>query len=155
MLTRVSGVSVSYEFFVFGHIDAAMCLGQYVYLVPEYTSDRSQAAHAFSLLTTYQEDLCAADMSRGDGKELYRYLCAFYNGSDDSRITKVWLSRTEDTKEGDGRTADLNRNRGGDFLYLCWESEINDDGGNAAPAALSYSKEDDIRGLLGKCLLVG
>ena len=93
-------------------------------------------------------------MSKGDGKSLYRYLCAFYSGSDDSRITRVWLSRTAGTKEGDGRTADLNKTRGGDFLYLCWEYGAYGTSSDANLIASSDTREGpaSIFDISGKCL---
>lgn len=72
------------------------------HLVPEYTWDRSEAANAFSLLMTPNEDLCAADISKGDGRHWFRYICCLYSGnSDQPKITKVWLVRSDKAvKEG-------------------------------------------------------
>ena len=94
-----------------------------VYLVAEYTSKRSEAASAFSLLTTYNEDFSAADLSKSDRLPLFRYIRTLYSYDRSQAVTKVWLSRTKDTQEGDGRTGNINRGRGGDIddLYLCWE----------------------------------
>ncbi|KAL4067473.1 hypothetical protein V8B97DRAFT_1918959 [Scleroderma yunnanense] len=93
--------------------------GQYVYLKPKYTFSRNDAARGFSFHTTYVEDLCANDLSKGDGKDLYRYIHAHYRPNGDGRpIGQVYLSTIED---GDGHTADLNRDRGGRYLYLCWK----------------------------------
>ena len=92
-----------------------------VYLVAEYTIKRSEAASAFSLLTTYNEDFSAADLSKSDRLPLFRYIRTLYSYDRSQAVTKVWLSRTKDTQEGDGRTGDINRDRGGDFLYLCWD----------------------------------
>jgi hypothetical protein len=96
--------------------------GEYSYIVKEYTDKRSEAASGFQVEITKVEDLHAADLSKGDGREYFRYLHAFYTYGGIAAITKVWLSRTKDTTEGDGRTEDINRNRGS-FLYLCWEYE--------------------------------
>jgi hypothetical protein len=92
-----------------------------VYLVPEYTYKPEEAAYAFSLLTTYNDDLCAADLSKGDGKDLFRYIRTHYQHGSTRAITKVWLSTVRGTTEGDGRTDDLNKDRGGRYLYLCWQ----------------------------------
>lgn len=70
--------------------------------------------------TSYVEDLDADDISKGDGKDLYRYIHAHYRPNGDwanKAIEKVYL--TEEPM-GDGHTADLNKDRGGRFLYLCW-----------------------------------
>jgi hypothetical protein len=96
-------------------------IGEYVYLVPEYTSNVQEAAFAFSLLTTYNADINAADISKGDGKDLFRYIRTHYRHDKSQVITKVWLARH--TPGGDGHTDDLNKDRGGDYLYLCWEYE--------------------------------
>lgn len=93
--------------------------GQYVYLVPRYTADKKKACCGFSLFTSYNEDLTANDMAKGDGKDLYRYLHVHYDVAGNHRtVGKVYLK--EETM-GDGHTDDLNKDRGGRFLYLCWE----------------------------------
>lgn len=97
--------------------------GDYSYIEEEYTDKRSEAASGFIFEQTQVEDFHAADLSKGDGKKYFRYLHAFYTYGGYAAITRVWLSRTKDTTEGDGRTTDINKDRGGDFLYLCWEYE--------------------------------
>ena len=92
-----------------------------VYLVVEHAYAREEAASGFSLLTTYNEDLTASSLSKGDGGLLYHYIRTLYSYDRSRVVVKVWLSRTKDTQEGDGRTSDINRDRGGDSLYLCWE----------------------------------
>ncbi|KAF4540659.1 uncharacterized protein LTHEOB_601 [Lasiodiplodia theobromae] len=100
--------------------------GEYVYIVPEYTTNRYEAASKFAVEVTRNYDLYAADVSRGDGKEYFRYLCTAYACDTPEAITRVWLSRKKDTVEGDGRTTDINWSRGGDYLYLCWEFKKTD-----------------------------
>lgn len=86
--------------------------------MPEYTSDPARAARGFSLHTSYIEDLNASDLSKGDGKELYRYLHVHYHPYGYGRpVSSVYL---RETKMGDGQTEDLNISRGGRYLYLCW-----------------------------------
>lgn len=99
--------------------------GEYSYIVEEYNYRRSEAASAFGVEITRINDFHAADISKGDGKTFYRYLHAFYTYGGLGAVVRVWLSRIEDTTEGDGRTDDLNRGRKGDYLYLCWEYEKN------------------------------
>ena len=84
--------------------------GEYAYIVPVTTTSRAQAASLFTVEITHIEDECAADLSRGDGKEYFRYLRAHYTFGGIAAITRVWLSRTKDTTEGDGRTEDINKN---------------------------------------------
>lgn len=95
--------------------------GQYVYLVRRYTTSRAEAALGFSVHTSYIEDLNAKDISKGDGKELYRYIHTHYRPGGPSGgyrpVGQVYLS---ETPMGDGHTDDLNKDRGGRFLYLCW-----------------------------------
>ncbi|KIY51637.1 hypothetical protein FISHEDRAFT_56548 [Fistulina hepatica ATCC 64428] len=94
--------------------------GEYVYLVPKYVVQRKFAACGFSLHTSYVEDLNANDISRGDGKELYRYIHSHYKPGGPrggKAVGDVWLSEEQ---EGQGCTDDLNKDRGGRLLYLCW-----------------------------------
>ncbi|KAH8149536.1 uncharacterized protein LAJ45_06164 [Morchella importuna] len=94
--------------------------GEYVYLVPRYTTDRSKAASGFSVHTSFIEDLEANDISKGDGSTLYRYIHTHYylNNSDMRVVSSVHLREEE---MGDGNTGNLNKDRGGRFLYLCWK----------------------------------
>lgn len=109
--------------YIFWQTSLNVCLGEYSYITEEHTDKRSEAASGFQVEITKIEDFHAADLSKGDGKEYFRYLHAIYTYGGIAAITRVWLSTTKDTTEGDGRTEDINRNRGGDFLYLCWEYE--------------------------------
>ncbi|KAF3904554.1 hypothetical protein ABW21_db0202022 [Orbilia brochopaga] len=101
--------------------------GEYTWIVPEYTSKRSEAASGFQVEITKVKDLHAPDLSKGDGREYFRYLHAFYTFGGIAAITRVWLSTTKGTNEGHGRTEDINKGRGGNFLYLCWEYESQRD----------------------------
>ncbi|KAG8712767.1 hypothetical protein FRC08_014114 [Ceratobasidium sp. 394] len=93
--------------------------GEYIYLVPRYTSNPKEAARGFSVVTSVQEDWCATDISTGDGRALYRYIQAHYRPEGDGRpITSVHL---QEQLMGDGHTGDLNKGRGGRYLYLCWK----------------------------------
>ncbi|KAJ8073636.1 hypothetical protein PM082_011914 [Marasmius tenuissimus] len=100
--------------------------GECSYIKPEYTDKRSEAAFGFEVEVTKIEDFHAADLSKGDRMTYFRYLHAFYTYGGLPAITKVWISTVKDTTEGDGRTGDINRNRGGESLYLCWEYEKED-----------------------------
>ncbi|RYP25855.1 hypothetical protein DL767_008246 [Monosporascus sp. MG133] len=94
--------------------------GQYVYLRPQYTSNRNEAACGFSLYTTYVEDLCANDISKGDGHDLYRYINVYHKlDNEGTRVIGSVYLREE--RMGDGQTDDLNKDRGGRDLYLCWK----------------------------------
>lgn len=107
------------------HINSSLILivylvsTEYVYLVAKYTEDSSKAASGFSVHTTYVEDLDANDIAKGDGLDLYRYIHNhyYYENSDMPLVGSVYLK--EDVM-GDGHTDDLNKDRGGRFLYLCW-----------------------------------
>ncbi|KAH0604005.1 uncharacterized protein H6S33_007036 [Morchella sextelata] len=94
--------------------------GQYVYLVPRYTTHRNKAASGFSLYTSYIEDWCANDISKGDGLETFRYINTHYylNNSNMRVVGSVYLREKE---MGDGNTDDLNKDRGGRYLFLCWK----------------------------------
>ncbi|PPQ65109.1 hypothetical protein CVT24_003070 [Panaeolus cyanescens] len=92
--------------------------GEYSYLVPVYTENPSEAATAFSITITSMEELNADDLCKGDGKhERFVYLNAHYSLSNGPPIKRLSLSEKE---EGIGYTIDLNKGRGGRFLYLNW-----------------------------------
>jgi hypothetical protein len=117
--TSIRGLAVcSHLFLIFSKL--IYVEGSYVYLVAKYTDDRNQAACGFSLFTTYVEDLCANDISKGDGKELFRYIHVHYhpNNSGQQVVGSVYL---KEEKLYDGHTDDLNKDRGGRYLYLCWD----------------------------------
>ncbi|KAI1390597.1 uncharacterized protein F4822DRAFT_426445 [Hypoxylon trugodes] len=94
--------------------------GEYVYLRPHYTSNRDEAACGFSLYTTYVEDLCATSISKGDGRDLHRYINV-YHKLDNEKTRVVRSVYLREKKMGDAQTDDLNRGRKGRYLYLCWK----------------------------------
>ncbi|KAG8908758.1 hypothetical protein FRB99_002996 [Tulasnella sp. 403] len=107
--------------------------GQYVYITPVYTTKRCEAASSFQAVVTRNEDLCATDLAKGDGKEFFRYIAVYYTFGGNAAITEVWVSTKKDTAEGDGRTENINKGRGGDFVYLCWNYEKQDAHSIATP----------------------
>ncbi|KAI9452409.1 hypothetical protein BJY52DRAFT_1292942 [Lactarius psammicola] len=95
--------------------------GEDVYLVPKYTTSRAEAALGFSFHSSYVKDLNAADISKGDGRELYRYIHTHYRpGGPSGGYRPVGRVYLRESPMGDGHTDDLNKHRGGRDLYLCW-----------------------------------
>ncbi|CAG2165231.1 unnamed protein product [Oppiella nova] len=93
--------------------------GEYVWLRPEYTTNKRKAATGFHIMISGERlydanDVHHRDLAIGAGGQ-YRYLIAEYNGP--NKITTVWLS---EDKQGCGSTGDINAGRGGRYLYLCW-----------------------------------
>ncbi|CAE6429138.1 unnamed protein product [Rhizoctonia solani] len=88
--------------------------GEYTYLVERRTDDPHRAVRGFSITYTRHTDHNAADLAKG-ARGLYRYLNAHYH--DGRPIKSVFLS---EARQGDGSTEDINKDRGGVYLYLCW-----------------------------------
>lgn len=89
--------------------------GSYVYLKPIFTTNRNEAATKFKLKIGIFS-LPHRDLAKGAGGA-YRYLLPVNDIAVNKKITRIWLSENQ---EGDGYTSDINKNRGGRFLYLNW-----------------------------------
>jgi len=88
--------------------------GKYVYIKPIYTTTESQGVTSFSLIIDKNSKSGYDDLAKGTGGD-YRYLIP-ERGSG-RKIKNVFLS---ENVQGDGHTGDINKNRGGRYLYLCW-----------------------------------
>jgi hypothetical protein len=97
--------------------------------VPEYTRDASQAATAFDLITQSNGNAKYSDLAKGAGGD-FRYLIPVNNVREKAKIVECALLRTgsvtnvEQIKQMGwaGMSADINRGRKGDFLYLIWKT---------------------------------
>ncbi|KAL7271760.1 hypothetical protein RUND412_005453 [Rhizina undulata] len=101
--------------------------GSYVWLVPEYTQDVSQACTGFDIFIQASADSGKSDLAKG-ANGLYRYIVPIKNPKEKKKITEVALLRSEnwaDIKSApgyDGITPDINRDRKKDWLYVVWKS---------------------------------
>ncbi|EUC58377.1 hypothetical protein RSOL_250110 [Rhizoctonia solani AG-3 Rhs1AP] len=95
--------------------------GLYVYLTEYRTASRAGAARGFELAMSSTEDSSASanDISKGDGLQYFRYIKTIYSPTGaNCPVRSVHLRESFDGF--DGHTEDLNKGRGGRFLYLCW-----------------------------------
>ncbi|GBE79429.1 hypothetical protein BKA93DRAFT_753262 [Sparassis latifolia] len=95
----------------------------FVWLVPVYTADPSNAASAFDVVIQSSEDPNRNDLAAGAGGD-FRYLLPITTGA--RQIASVALLRSKESVDSippgyDGKTTDINKGRGGDFLYLLWQ----------------------------------
>ncbi|KAE8144795.1 hypothetical protein BDV25DRAFT_145266 [Aspergillus avenaceus] len=103
--------------------------GFFTWLVPRWTETPSKAITSLSILISDSEHRNYNDMALNLPKG-HRYVIPERDG--DKPITKVGLYRTPDehtSEEIEARiresgytnyTTDINKNRGGDYLYLVW-----------------------------------
>jgi hypothetical protein len=109
-----------------GHLGMGI-LTKSCWLVPEYTSDSSQAATGFHVLVQDKKDERYVDIGQGTGGS-YRYVIPLHEPNK-PKCTDVKLFRTSDkalTPVAQGFTGfsrDINEGRGGDYLYLAWHSK--------------------------------
>ncbi len=90
--------------------------GDYVWLRPIYTYKSSEAVNYFHVeIYNHQRYETIGDLARGAGGA-YRYLVPSNSGCGD-KIRDVWLS---DLQNGRGFTKDINKGRGGRYLFLNW-----------------------------------
>ncbi|KAG6812464.1 hypothetical protein H0H92_002729 [Tricholoma furcatifolium] len=104
--------------------------GSYVWLVPEMTTDVSEAITTFDLFIQSKPDSRYTDIAAGTGGS-YRYLVPVRQSNEDSFITKLTLVRSPYAISSmpnvtyigiaQGATSDINAGRGGNYLYLSWE----------------------------------
>ncbi|KAK7452168.1 hypothetical protein VKT23_012271 [Stygiomarasmius scandens] len=103
--------------------------GKYVWLVPEYTSDRNKALTGIKFVHTKNNNSEYSDLAAGAGGH-WRYLIPEVDPSKSKKICKLELwrswssagySRAVDIIKSDGRTGDLNEDRKGNWLFLGWD----------------------------------
>ena len=102
---------------------------RYVWLIPEFTENPDDALSGVDVIIT--DDPAPGrtdDLAVGAGGQ-YRYLDRQYNHAVPDKMVAAALYRIPETADGkslpDGwqaRSGDLNRKRGGDFLYIVWKS---------------------------------
>ncbi|KAB8254493.1 hypothetical protein BDV32DRAFT_15336 [Aspergillus pseudonomiae] len=104
----------------------------FVWFIPSYstsTADKDTAT-AISYVKTKSQDTSINDFSSGDGKEYFRYLRLERNIHIREKIINVKMARTsyrlglKDARDWgwDGISQDLNEDRGGEYLYLLWDT---------------------------------
>ncbi|KAG6826190.1 hypothetical protein H0H92_000771 [Tricholoma furcatifolium] len=107
--------------------------GKYVWLVPVMTTNVSEAITTIDLFIQGTADPRYPDVSMGAGGP-YRYLVPVTQSNTNMFITKLTLARNSYSNGAisnlpnitfvgfpQGATSDINKDRGGDFLYLVWE----------------------------------
>jgi len=90
--------------------------GAYVWLEPIYTDNADEAASGFHFWHQSTKDEDYDDLAKGAGGD-WRYIKSLHDG--EGKVTGVHL--TEDNTKYEHCTEDLNRKRGGRYLYLCWD----------------------------------
>lgn len=107
--------------------------GDYVWLVPEYTSDPKEAACAFNILRNDSSWPGHSDLAKGAGGD-FRYVCPllsrYQTQWDESKITEVIFVRSDSTVTRrmvadwgwHGMSDDINDSRAGDFLHILWKT---------------------------------
>ncbi|PLB45808.1 hypothetical protein P170DRAFT_512430 [Aspergillus steynii IBT 23096] len=108
--------------------------GRFVWLKPDWTPDKQNAISNLSFTKSNSELRNYNDITvRVSAKDAYRYIVPERGG--ESKITKVALFRTSENLSSDQILArikergfyhfssDLNQGRGGDYLYLLWANE--------------------------------
>lgn len=98
---------------------------RYVWLVPDYTFVSVDATTSFKIRVQDHADDTKPDLAKGAGGA-YRYLDIERNIYQRRKVVHLTLLRSESAQDKlvgwDGMTADINSNRGGDYLYLFWKS---------------------------------
>ncbi|KAJ3559522.1 hypothetical protein NM688_g295 [Phlebia brevispora] len=101
--------------------------GSYVYLEPVYTTRAADACNSFRLVIQDSEDSNYNDLAKGAGGA-YRYLLPLSDMKNEDKITSLGLYRSSSSISSppsgySGMTGDINKDRGGDYLYLIWKTE--------------------------------
>ena len=99
---------------------------RYVWLVPQYTTEPHRAATGFEIVIQGGQDPALDDLAKGAGGD-FRYLLPMQDITQKRKVVQVVLRRQDQdlhrTPDGwDGRTIDINKNRGKTFLYLLWKT---------------------------------
>ncbi|XP_021950037.1 uncharacterized protein LOC110847405 [Folsomia candida] len=101
--------------------------GDYIWLVPKWTSRLDQGLTSLRIELQNTEDKAFKDLAKGAGG-LYRYLKTVKDVTVKKRISEVALWRTDKADEipgghpWEGCTSDINQYRKKDYLYICWKS---------------------------------
>lgn len=98
---------------------------RHVWLVPNYTTDRRSAANFVDVFIQSKADPAKCDVAKGAGGK-FRYVVPRIDTAPELLITKAALLRSASavTTAPDGYagiSADINRDRGGDCLYVVWK----------------------------------
>ncbi|KAK3318736.1 hypothetical protein B0H66DRAFT_622840 [Apodospora peruviana] len=91
--------------------------GHYVWMVPEWTYNRDEAATSFDIQIG-AESPNMKDLAKGAGGA-FRYVHTAHDGYNPERVVDARLIRTGPPLIGGSR--DINQGRGGDFLYLAYK----------------------------------
>jgi hypothetical protein len=115
------------KFFVLSVLPLIRVFSRYVWLVPEYTSDRNKAITDIRFVMSDNSNSSLSDLAAGAGGK-YRYLIPEVDKSKSQKISKLvlWRFPKEDGPStgkitSKGRTGDLNNDRKGDWLYVGWD----------------------------------
>ncbi|XP_035701757.1 uncharacterized protein LOC118433684 [Folsomia candida] len=99
--------------------------GDYVWLVPEWSSRLDEGVTSLRIDVQEKEDKVSKNLAKGAGG-LFRYLRVIRDISHKEKIIEVALLRTANEIVGDSYweecTQDINKYRMKDYLYLCWRS---------------------------------
>ncbi|KAI0262621.1 hypothetical protein BC834DRAFT_890984 [Gloeopeniophorella convolvens] len=102
--------------------------GDYVWLVPIWSTETSKAISSFDLVIQGESDGNYKDLARGSKGE-WRYLIPVRSQDTNSYIIDVRLIRRDSGASSPpsdsgytGQTGDINRDRKGDWLYLVWKT---------------------------------
>ncbi|OXA54418.1 Beta-D-xylosidase 3 [Folsomia candida] len=99
--------------------------GDYVWLVPEWSSRLDEGVTSLRIDVQEKEDQVSKNLAKGAGG-LFRYLRVIRDISHKEKIIEVALVRKDNEIVADSYweecTQDINKYRMKDYLYLCWRS---------------------------------
>ncbi|PIL29718.1 hypothetical protein GSI_08156 [Ganoderma sinense ZZ0214-1] len=101
--------------------------GSYVWLVPAFTTDASQALTGFNIAIQPDADPSLKNLADGTQGD-FRYLILDQSLMPEAEpVTDVVLLRlgsemTDRPAKWDGNTGNINKGRGGTYLYLLWKT---------------------------------
>ncbi|KAJ3559521.1 hypothetical protein NM688_g294 [Phlebia brevispora] len=100
--------------------------GSFVWITPQYNSYLSNACTSFKVVIQDSEMSGAKDLAQGAGGA-YRYLTPVHDRSASSKIIDLGLLRSQSAVSSPpapytGMTSNINEGRGGDYLYLIWQT---------------------------------
>jgi len=105
--------------------------GKRAYLVPEYTDDPDKACIGFEAVVTDTEAPLLNSLA-GGGRGRFRYLIPVRDNGSNKKVVEVGLMRLKSSsgssevaleQKFDAMTRDLNKQRGGDWLYVVYKLE--------------------------------
>ena len=98
--------------------------GEYVYIVPIYTNDPTEALTSVSIAIQGKSSSHFKDLAKGAGGD-FRYIVPNRQSGANGFITNPRLMRSQSAVSNfggfSGHTTDINKGRGGTFLYIVWE----------------------------------